>query len=77
MFSGPRRLLLLAAAALLAPRAAPGVERMTKAQAEYQDKPMGIRMCANCSLFVEPHSCKVVEGDISPEGWCKYYAMAD
>jgi hypothetical protein len=34
-------------------------------------------MCATCSLFVEPRSCKVVEGDVSPNGWCKAYAMAD
>jgi putative tryptophan/tyrosine transport system substrate-binding protein len=28
-------------------------------------------------LFVAPHACKVVDGDISPSGWCKEYAMAD
>jgi hypothetical protein len=26
---------------------------------------------------VAPHACKVVEGKISPDGWCKAYAMAD
>ena len=50
---------------------------MSKQQAEYQDSPKGIQMCATCTLFVEPRSCKVVEGDISPNGWCKVYAMAD
>jgi hypothetical protein len=34
-------------------------------------------MCATCTLFAAPRSCKVVEGDISPNGWCKSYAMAD
>jgi hypothetical protein len=28
-------------------------------------------------LFVAPRGCKVVDGDISPNGWCKEYAMAD
>jgi hypothetical protein len=51
--------------------------KMSKAQAEYQDSPKGIQMCATCSLFDEPRACKVVEGDISPNGWCKAYAMAD
>lgn len=57
---------------------AQSVGKMSKAQAQYQDTPKGIQMCATCSLFDEPHhACKVVEGDISPDGWCKAYAMAD
>jgi hypothetical protein len=51
--------------------------KMSKQQAEYQDSPKGIAMCATCSLFDEPHACKVVDGDVSPNGWCKAYAMAD
>jgi hypothetical protein len=51
--------------------------KMSKQQAEYQDGPKGIQMCATCSLFDEPRACKIVEGDISPNGWCKAYAMAD
>ena len=34
-------------------------------------------MCATCTLFVAPRSCKAVDGEISPNGWCKAYAMAD
>jgi High potential iron-sulfur protein len=52
-------------------------EKLSKQQAEYQDSPKGIQMCATCSLFEAPHACKVVEGDVSPSGWCKAYAMAD
>jgi hypothetical protein len=54
-----------------------GVEKLSKVQAQYQDSPRGIAMCATCTLFVAPHACKVVDGDISPNGWCKEYAMAD
>jgi hypothetical protein len=54
-----------------------GVEKLSKAQAKYQDSPRGIAMCATCTLFVAPRACKVVDGDISPNGWCKEYAMAD
>ncbi len=74
-----RRLLLLAVPmALSVPFGlARGAEKMSKEAAQYQDTPQGIAMCATCSLFVEPRSCKVVEGDVSPSGWCKAYAMAD
>jgi hypothetical protein len=41
---------------------------MSRQQAEYQDYPKDIRMCATCTLFEPPKSCKVVEGDVSPTG---------
>jgi hypothetical protein len=28
-------------------------------------------------LFEPPKSCKVVEGEISGDGWCKAFALAD
>jgi hypothetical protein len=74
------RLVLLGAGAAFAPPrrlAAAEDDKMSKQQAEYQDSPKGIAMCATCTLFVAPHSCKVVEGDVSPNGWCRVYAMAD
>jgi hypothetical protein len=52
-------------------------DKLSKQQAEYQDSPKGIQMFATCTLFEAPRSCKVVEGDVSPNGWCKAYAMAD
>jgi hypothetical protein len=52
-------------------------EKMSKKEADYQDDPKDIRMCATCSLFEPPRACKVVEGDISPDGWCKAFAFAD
>jgi hypothetical protein len=51
--------------------------KMTKARAEYQGIPNGIYSCATYTLFVAPNACKVVEGEVSPDGWCKAYAMAD
>jgi hypothetical protein len=52
-------------------------EKMTRQQAEYQDTPNGIYSCAVCTLFEQPKSCKVVEGEVSRDGWCKAFAMAD
>ena len=37
---------------------------------KYQDKPNGDMHCSNCMQFVPPASCKVVEGVISPNGYC-------
>jgi hypothetical protein len=52
-------------------------EKMTRQQAEYQDTPKGIYCCATCSLFEPPQSCKVVAGQVSEDGWCKAFALAD
>jgi hypothetical protein len=52
-------------------------EKMSLKEAEYQDSPKDIRMCATCTLFLPPKACKVVEGDVSPKGWCKLFVIAD
>jgi hypothetical protein len=52
-------------------------EKMTRQQAQYQDTPNGIYSCGMCTLFERPNSCKVVEGEISNDGWCKAFALAD
>jgi hypothetical protein len=52
-------------------------DKMTWQQAEYQDTPSGLYSCGMCSLFERPNACKVVEGEISKDGWCKAFAMAD
>jgi hypothetical protein len=52
-------------------------EKMSKKEAQYQDSPKDIRMCATCTLFLPPRSCKVVSGEVSPNGWCKLFVIAD
>ena len=63
----------------LLPRIAPAdaLEKMTRAQAQYQDAPNGIYSCGLCTLFERPKGCKVVEGEVSEDGWCKLFALAD
>ena len=36
----------------------------------YRPKPSLGQKCSNCKIFVRPHSCRSVAGDISPNGWC-------
>ena len=52
-------------------------EKMTLQQAEYQDTPNGIYSCGMCTLFEPPKHCKVVAGEVSRDGWCKAFALAD
>ncbi len=58
-------------------RLARASEKMTQQQAEYQDTPKDIYSCATCTLFEPPKSCKVVAGEVSKDGWCKAFALAD
>jgi hypothetical protein len=52
-------------------------DKMTRQQAQYQDTPNGIYSCAVCTLFEPPKNCKVVDGEVSKDGWCKAFALAD
>lgn len=61
-----------AAAFLIAP-SGPAAAKMAPAGAAYQDTPKGDQQCSNCSLFQAPGSCQLVDGVISPSGWCKYW----
>jgi hypothetical protein len=50
---------------------AQGSGKTSKEQAKYQDHPNGSQSCASCEQFVaETSTCKVVEGKVSPGGWC-------
>ncbi len=48
-------------------------KKATKAEAKYQDKPMGEQRCGSCVHFMPPNICDRIEGDVSPSGWCKFY----
>ena len=48
-------------------------KKLTQAAARYQDHPKGNEICATCPYFISPKSCALVEGEISPSGWCPIY----
>jgi hypothetical protein len=52
-------------------------QKVSQAEAEYQDRPKSGLACAACTLFRPPRSCEVVQGDISPSGWCKFFDLPD
>ena len=47
--------------------------KMSQPSVAYQDSPKGDQKCSNCSLFQDPNACTLVDGNISPEGWCKFW----
>ena len=47
--------------------------KMNQKSVAYQDTPKDDQKCSNCSLFQEPNACTLVDGNISPEGWCKFW----
>src|SRR6516162_4639658 len=47
--------------------------KMAQKAAEYQNAPKGDQECSNCSLFQEPNACTLIDGEISPKGWCKFW----
>ena len=51
----------------------PAAAKMSQPSVAYQDTPKGDQKCSNCSLFQEPNGCTLVDGNISPEGWCRFW----
>ncbi|TAL82439.1 MAG: twin-arginine translocation signal domain-containing protein [Rhodanobacter sp.] len=70
----------VAATGLLKSSPARAQSKASKAVAMYQSTPHGKDQCDNCIHFIpgktpkSQGSCKIVEGDISPNGWCVMYA---
>jgi hypothetical protein len=74
-----RRIVLLRSAGCAAGAAASllplkhAAAKMSQASVAYQDSPKGDQQCSNCSLFQEPNGCTIIDGNVSPEGWCKFW----
>ena len=71
-----RRTLLTGAAVTAAcavARPRPAEAKMSQKAALYQDTPKGTQRCDNCTLFLPDSGCKIVDGTVRPEGWCKFY----
>jgi High potential iron-sulfur protein len=73
--------VLPALAGLFVAAAAPAkADKVSQAAMKYQTKPNGSKQCSNCTLFIPGKTatangtCKVVDGDISPKGYCIAYA---
>jgi hypothetical protein len=60
-------------AAVVAPCAR--ANKADKSDVSYRDKPgANGKRCGGCASFVAPRACRVVDGDVSPDGWCIAYS---
>jgi len=49
--------------------------KASQASVQYQAQPKDGKKCVDCMHFIaESNTCKLVEGDISPSGWCVLWA---
>ncbi len=61
-------------AAILATTMDAEAAKVSKAKAHYQGMPHNGQRCSHCQHFKPPTKCELVEGVISPVGWCKFFA---
>ena len=54
--------------------ASTAIAKMSQKAAGYQEKPKDNQQCSGCALFKTPDSCTLIDGTISPDGWCRFYA---
>jgi hypothetical protein len=72
----PRRVFFKSVAflSLLSFSTMPLYAKGSQEQMKYQSKPNNGQSCKECMHFeAEKKQCKVVDGTISPEGWCTLY----
>jgi hypothetical protein len=50
--------------------------KMSKDAAGYQASPKSGASCAKCKNFAAPSACSVVDGNVSPNGWCSLFTAA-
>ena len=48
-------------------------QKASKADMKYQDSPKDGQKCSDCVYFQAPDKCGVVDGAISPNGWCAMF----
>ncbi len=49
--------------------------KASQAMVAYQPTPKEGHSCATCQYFEPPNACKVVEGPVSPAGWCNLWTQ--
>ncbi len=49
-------------------------EKIAQELVQYQNMPKDGQKCNMCAQWVEPNACKIVAGNINPNGYCVAYA---
>jgi High potential iron-sulfur protein len=64
------------AAAILGSTANRAAAKISQAAVAYQPQPNADKRCDRCVQFQPPNACKIIDGTISPQGWCKVFVPA-
>lgn len=51
-------------------------KKYTKERVGYRDEPYEGRSCSKCVLYAGEGDCAIVEGKVSPSGWCVQWTPA-
>ncbi len=54
-------------------RLAKAETKISQASVHYQPAPKDGQDCQHCYHFAAPRTCKLVDGDIVPIGWCRLW----
>ena len=52
-------------------------QKVSKSEAKYENEPRGQQRCEICVNFQPPSSCRFVDGQINPKGWCEFFAAKE
>jgi hypothetical protein len=52
-------------------------DKIKQTDAHYQTHPNGQQRCEICLQFLPPGKCKIVQGPIVPQGWCRFFAARE
>ena len=50
-----------------------GLKKRPREKFKYQDSPVDGRSCAKCLLYFGAGQCAIIEGEVSPDGWCNQW----
>ena len=70
-----RMLSAIGAAVVLCarPHTATAEIKISQKAVAYQDYPEGHKRCEKCVQFQAPNTCKIVDGTINPQGYCRIF----
>jgi len=57
------------------PHPAAAVIKVSQKTVAYRDHPEGDKRCDKCVQFQPPDACKMVDGPISPNGYCQLFVL--
>jgi hypothetical protein len=61
------------ACAVLLSTPAVAQQKIAKGAAGYRDHPNGPAHCELCAYYLAPVACRLVRGEVSPNGWCRLF----